>query len=58
MKSMPKEVKEQVLSIVDTFNEKHQTRFFMTFRGQFAYLKKRKQHIVEIPFSFIEPLVA
>ncbi len=55
---MPKEVKEQVLSIVDTFNEKHQTRFFMTFRGQFAYLKKRKQHIVEIPFSFIEPLVA
>ncbi len=39
-KSIPKDIKAEVLKIVATFNKKHQTSFQMTFRGKFAYLAK------------------
>ena len=42
-KSIPKEIKINVLEIVDAFNDKHKTNFLMTFRGQFAYLSKTKE---------------
>jgi len=42
-KSIPKDIKEQVLQIVDTYNEENETHFEITFRGQFAYLAKREE---------------
>ncbi len=51
-KSIPKEIKNSVLKIVDNFNEEHQTAFQMTFRGQFAYLAKVEKQQVGIANSF------
>ena len=42
-KSIPKDVKTEVLAIVAAFNEEHETAFQMTFRGRFAYLAKTEQ---------------
>ncbi|MCP3931092.1 MAG: hypothetical protein GY705_18570, partial [Bacteroidetes bacterium] len=51
-KSIPKNVKEEVLQIVETFNEKNQTAFQISFRGQFAYLAKVKKQDVSIANTF------
>jgi hypothetical protein len=51
-KSIPKEIKDAVLKIVTAFNEKHQTAFQMTFRGQFAYLAKSEKQQVDIANTF------
>lgn len=51
-KSIPKEVKNTVLKIVTQFNEKHQTVFQMTFRGQFAYLAKSEKQQVDVANTF------
>jgi len=42
-KSIPKEIKNKVLEIVEAFNKEHDTTFLMTFRGQFAYLAKTEE---------------
>jgi len=42
-KSIPKEIKNKVLEIVEAFNKEHNTTFLMTFRGQFAYLAKTEE---------------
>jgi len=42
-KSIPKEIKNKVLEIVEVFNKEHDTTFLMTFRGQFAYLAKTEE---------------
>lgn len=39
-RGIPKEIKSQVLEIVDSYNEKNDTHFKMSFRGRFAYLSK------------------
>ena len=41
-KSIPKEIKEQVLQIVADHNKKNKTNFEISFRGKFAYLSKLK----------------
>lgn len=51
-KSIPKEVKSEVLEIVEAFNEEHKTTFQMTFRGQFAYLAKTEKQQVNIANTF------
>lgn len=51
-KSIPKEVKNEVLKIVEVFNEEHKTVFQMTFRGQFAYLAKSEKQQVDIANTF------
>lgn len=53
-KSILKEVKEQVLEIVEAFNEKNGTNFQMSFRTQFAYLAKTEKQDVAIPNTFRE----
>ena len=42
-KSIPKDIKKEILEIVDTFNKEHKSSFQMTFRGQFAYLAKTEE---------------
>ena len=42
-KSISKDIKAQVNQIVNSFNEKHKTSFYITFRGQFAYLAKTEK---------------
>ena len=42
-KSIPKEIKDKVLEIVDVFNKEHKTNYLMTFRGKFAYLSKMEE---------------
>lgn len=51
-KSIPKEVKNEVLKIIDSFNEEHKTAFQMTFRGRFAYLAKTEKQQVNIANTF------
>ncbi|MCK4442618.1 MAG: hypothetical protein KAU90_11485 [Sulfurovaceae bacterium] len=34
------EIKEEVQSIVDTFNKKHKSQFLVKYRGKFLYLGK------------------
>jgi len=41
-KSIPKEIKEQVLKIVAAYNKKNKTNFEIGFRGKFAYLAKHE----------------
>jgi len=41
-KSIPKEIKEQVVQIVADYNKKNKTNFEISFRGKFAYLSKLK----------------
>ena len=48
------EVKEQVLEIVEAFNENNGTNFQMSFRTQFAYLAKIEKQDVTIPNTFRE----
>lgn len=55
-KSIPKEVKEQVLEIVEAFNEKNGTNFQISFRARFAYLSKIEKQDVTIPNTFREIL--
>jgi len=42
-KSIPKDIKNKVLQIVEAFNKEHNTSFLMTFRGKFAYLAKTEE---------------
>jgi hypothetical protein len=51
-KSISKEIKGEVLKIVETFNQEHQTAFKMSFRGQFAYLAKAEKQEVDIANTF------
>ena len=51
-KSIPKEIKTEVLKIVEAFNQEHQTTFQMTFRGQFAYLAKTETQQVDVANIF------
>ena len=51
-KSIPKEIKNEVLKIVEVFNKEHKTAFQMTFRGQFAYLAKTEKQQVNIANTF------
>ena len=51
-KSIPKEVKNEVLKTVEAFNQEHKTAFQMTFRGQFAYLAKKEKEQVNIANTF------
>ncbi|MFT5909524.1 MAG: hypothetical protein ACI9XO_001039 [Paraglaciecola sp.] len=51
-KSIPKEIKIEILKIVEAFNEERQTAFQMTFRGQFAYLAKSEKQKVNIANTF------
>lgn len=53
-KSIPKEIKEQVLEIVEAFNENNGTSFQISFRTQFAYLTKIEKKDVTIPNTFRE----
>ena len=39
-KSIPKDIKKEVLQIMESFNEENRTSFEMTFQGAFAYLIK------------------
>ena len=39
-KRIPKEIKEEVLEIVEAYNKQHKKTFQMTFRAQYAYLSK------------------
>ena len=55
-KSIPKEVKEQVLEIVEAFNEKTGPNFQISFRALFAYLSKIEKQDVTIPNTFREIL--
>lgn len=51
-KSIPKEVKNEVLKIVDSFNEEHKTTFQITFRGRFAYLAKTEKQQLDMANTF------
>lgn len=53
-KSIPEEVKERVLKIVEDFNKKNQTNFQISFRGQFAYLSKTEKQDIDIANTFRE----
>jgi len=39
-KTLPKDIKEEVLAIVDRHNQQHQTLYQISFRARFAYLSK------------------
>jgi len=39
-KSIPKDIKKNVLQIMESYNEENRTSFEMTFQGAFAYLIK------------------
>ncbi len=52
-KSIPKEVKTEVLQIVESYNKKNKTTFEMTFRGQFAYLSKTEEQVISDTFKSI-----
>ena len=52
-KSIPKNVKTEVLAIVAAFNEEHKTAFQMTFRGRFAYLAKTEVSALQNTFRQI-----
>ena len=52
-KSIPKEIKNQVLEIVEAYNEKNKTNYVMTFRGKFAYLSKFKEQTTANTFREI-----
>jgi hypothetical protein len=51
-KSIPEEVKNEVLERVEAFNKEHDTAFQMTFRGRFAYLSKTEKQQVEMANMF------
>ncbi len=51
-KSIPKEVKSEILKIIKTFNEEHKTAFQMTFRRQFAYLAKTEKQQINMANTF------
>ena len=51
-KSIPKEVKESVLEIVENFNKDNQVSFQISFRGLFAYLSKTEKQNVNIANTF------
>ena len=51
-KSIPKEIKVQVLQIAEAFNEKNQTALQISFRGQFAYLSKTKRQNAQVANTF------
>ena len=51
-KSIPKQVKNEVLEIVEVFNEEYKTTFQMTFRGQFAYLAKTEKQQINTANTF------
>jgi hypothetical protein len=53
-KSIPKEVKESVLKIVENFNEENQSHFQISFRGQYAYLSKIEMEDINIANAFRE----
>ena len=55
-KSIPQQVKEEVIRIVDKFNEKHNTFFDISFRGEFAYLSKYQKENEEVASLFREML--
>jgi hypothetical protein len=52
-KSIPEEIKEQVLEIVESYNEREKTNFQMTFKGKFAYLSKIEEDDVSNIFMKI-----
>jgi hypothetical protein len=49
-KTIPKQIKTEVLQIVEDFNDKHNTTFQMSFRGRFAYLSKMEQQGMDDAF--------
>lgn len=51
-KSIPKDIKKEILEIVETFNEEHKTSFLITFRGQFAYLAKTEKQQINMVNTF------
>ena len=57
-KSIPKEIKEAVLTRIVSFNKKHQTTFQITFRGQFAYLSKTEKQNIGIANTFRQMMAA
>lgn len=55
-KSIPKEVQEQSLQIVETFNKKNKTNFQLSFRGRFAYLSKIEKRNFDETNTIVEML--
>ncbi|MGB0930621.1 MAG: hypothetical protein ACPGVB_07590 [Chitinophagales bacterium] len=56
-KSIPKNIKTEVLQIVEDYNKEHETDFKMSFRGRFAYLSKLDKAQNEIANTFMQMLL-
>jgi hypothetical protein len=45
------EIKEEVQTIVDTFNKKNKSKFTVKFRGKFCYLDKGRSPVGRLEFD-------